>query len=259
MKNLITKIRSNEIDINNQQSYLGALIKAVMNILNKSISVRDTLIPHIILSTGDDRLYLEQKAIDYTIDPTIQSNENYIYNIIPRCIVTPGGVTFLPDQLTSPYSLGNIQFEYEDMILNLTGEFRRLPLKIEFELTYYFDTYTDTLELIQQVATKLAFIKTFKFVYMGQVISASYSIPESMNGEYSVELDGASEDNRHRKVTMSLEVESNLPVFNPQTIMDSTSYITKNGGGFMIYNKDTLNKEQSNEIVEWNSEAGKGY
>lgn len=223
--NIIEQIRTEEIDINNQEMFFSSVIKGLMLRLNKDISIRNQQVPHIIISTGSDALYLEHKGHDMSIEPLQISNEDYIYTTVPRCIVTPGGIDLLTDQLTNPYSLGQFQYENEETLLSLTAEFRRLPVKLNVELKYVMDSYRDLLELTQQILTKLSFIQTYNITYMGQMIQCSYRIPDSFSGEYMTELDGSTTDSKNKTLSISLELETNLPVIAPKTIMSSDMYI----------------------------------
>lgn len=224
---IVEKIRSGEIDINSQELFFSALIKGLILNLNHCISIRNIPVPHIILHTGSDALYLENKGQDYSIEPESISNENYIYNVTPRCVVNPGGIDLLSDQLTNPYSVGQLQYEDEESVINLVGEFRRMPLKLTVELKYFTDSYRDLLELVQQVLTKLAFIRVYNITYMGQMIQCSYKIPESFSDEHITELDGKSQDDKAHTLPLSLEIETNMPVYDPRTIMYPVNYITK--------------------------------
>lgn len=225
VQDIIQKIRIKEIDINNQELFFSHLIKGLMMKLNEDISIRGIPIPHIILHTGSDALYLEQKGHDYSLEPFQISNENYIYNITPRCVVTPGGIDLISDQLTNPYIQGQLQYESEDCILNLSGEMRRLPLKLTVELKYFTDSYRDMLELVQQTLTKLAFIRTYYITYMGQSIICSYKIPESFSGEHITELDGKTQDEKCHTLSLSIEIETTLPIYMPETIMSSDLFV----------------------------------
>ena len=227
LNTIVEKIREGEIDINNQELFFSTLIKGLMLKLNQDISIRNIPVPHIIVHTGSDALYLEQKGYDNSIEPLSISNENYIYNISPRCVVNPGGIDLVLDQLTHPYTLGQLQYDSGDNLYNLTGEFRRLPLKLSVELKYFVDSYRDLLELVQQVLTKLSFIRTYHITYMGQAITCSYKIPESFSGEHVTELDGTTQDDKSKTLTLSIEVETNLPVYERRTIVSSDNYILK--------------------------------
>lgn len=257
IKNLVADINRGKIDINNQQNFFSSVIKGLLVKLNEDISIRDIHIPHFILHTGDDILYVENKAKHYTSDPTQTSNENYIYNIIPRCMITPNGINFELDQLTSPCALGNLQLDYNESVYSLTGEFRRLPTKLGIEMVYYTNTYNDMLDLVQQIATKLAFIKTYHITYLGQDIICSYSIPDSFSGEWMTDLSGTTEDNRNKKVSLSIEIECNMPVWDNRTIMDSSHYISNFGDhGLLIYPTDGIKNKDPYEVVKWNIKTG---
>jgi hypothetical protein len=218
---IVDNIRSGALDINVQELFFSAIIKGLLYNLNKDIKIRNERVPHFILHTGDDRMWLETKGYDASIEPLKISNENSVYSIIPKCIVNPAGIDLDSAQLTSPYSLGSLQYESEDGVFMLNGEFRRVPIKMTFELKYYVDSYTDMLELIQYVITNLAFIRTYEIIYMGQNIKCSYKIPESFSDEHTLDIDGSLSDNREHSLNLSIEVETNMPVFNNRTIMPS--------------------------------------
>ena len=220
---IINDIRQGVLDINVQELFMSTLIKGLLLNLNNSINIRGKAIPHYILHTGDDRMWIAAKGYDASIEPLTISNENNIYSIIPKCIVNPAGIDLDASQLTSPYSLGSLQYSVntgeESGIYTFSGEFRRVPLKLTTELKYYTDSYTDMLELIQCIIANLAFVRTFDIVYMGQKIKCSYKIPESFGEEHTMEIDGALSDNREHSLNLSIEVETNMPIFNNRTIM----------------------------------------
>lgn len=222
-KQLVDKILKGDLDINVQELFLSTVIKGLLYNLNNDIKVRDILVPHLILHTGDDRMWLETKGYDASIEPLNISNENNVYSIIPKCIVTPSSIDLDINQLTSPYSKGTIQYCINEGDLTgvymLSGEFRRMPLKMNIDLKYYVDSYTDMLELIQYIVTNLSFIRTFDIMYMGQKIKCSYKIPESFGESHTMELDGATAENKTHSLEMSVVVETCFPVFNNKTMM----------------------------------------
>ena len=224
--NIINKIRKGELDCNNQELFFSILIKGLLLKLNEDISIRSIPIPHFILHTGDDTMYLKYKGQNQSIEPHEISNEDYVYNIIPRCIVTPSNVDLVADQLTNPYSRGTFQYQTQDNIYTLSAEFRRIPLKLSVEIKYYIDSYKDSLELIQQILSKLVFIRTYNITYMGQMIKCSYKIPDSFSTEHLMDLDGSTTDNKSKTISLSLEIETNYPVFEPRTVVSSNNYIS---------------------------------
>jgi hypothetical protein len=245
---IVEKIRTGEIDINNQELFFSTLIKGLILKLNQDISIRDIPVPHIIVHTGSDALYLEHKGYNQNIESSSISNEDYIYSIIPRCVVNPGGIDLVADQLTNPYSLGQIQYDSGDNLYNLCGEFRRLPLKLSVELKYYTDSYRDLLELVQQTLTNLAFIRTYNITYMGQQITCSYKIPESFSDEHLTELDGKTQDDKYHTLPLSIEIETNLPVFEKRTIMSADKYIGNYEHRLFVNNIRIKNIDDLDEI-----------
>lgn len=226
MSDIINQIRSGEIDINNQELFFSSLIKGLMLRLNDDISIRSIPVPHVIINTGTDEMYLMYKDQNHALDPLYVNNENYIYTTVPRCVVSPGGIDLKAEQLTNPYTIGRFQYESNNEIMSLAAEFRRLPVKLSVDLKYIVDSYTDLLELTQQILTKLSFIKTYNITYMGQKIVCSYKIPESLNGEYITDMDGTTTDSKDKTLSISIEVETNLPIISERTVMPSDKYIT---------------------------------
>lgn len=227
IKNIVEDIKNGVLDINVQELFLSTLIKGLLYKLNTEIKIRNEYLPHMILNTGDDRMWIEARGYDASIEPLNISNEQTIYSVIPRCVVNPSSIDLDTAQLTSPYSIGSLQYsDNETGTYMLTGEFRRIPIKLSVELKYYTESYTDMLELIQSIIANLAFIRTYDIMYLGQKIKCSYKIPENFSEEHTMELDGALSDNRTHNLTLSIEVESSIPVFNNKTIMYS-NIITK--------------------------------
>ena len=231
---VVNNIRTGVLDVNVQELFVSSIIKGLLYNLNRDIKIRNISVPHIILHTGDDRMWLEAKGYNASIEPLTISNENNIYSIIPKCIVNPSSIDLDINQLTSPYSTGVLQYEVKDGdlmgVYSLSGEFRRMPIKISVDLKYYTDSYNDMLELIQYIISNLTFIRTFNIVYMGQKIKCSYKIPENFGEEHTMEIDGAISENREHSLNISIEVESNVPIFNNKTIAPSSIVITDSNG-----------------------------
>lgn len=229
-KNIVDNIRTGALDVNVQELFLSAVIKGLLYNLNNAIKVRQIPVPHMILYTGDDRMWIEAVGYDASIEPLNVSNENTVYSIIPRCVVNPSGIDLDNAQLTSPYSIGSIQYEVKtgDLagVYMLRGEFRRMPLKLSVDLKYYTDSYTDMLELIQYVISNFSFIRTYNIMYMGQNITCSYKIPDSFGEEHAMDIDGSMSDSRLHSLNLSLEVETNIPIFNNRTIMSADNIIS---------------------------------
>ena len=223
---IIEMARRGEIDINNRELFFSALIKGLLDKLDDKISIRNNPVPHFIIHTGDDTMYLNAKGYNNKYE-VLNISTDEIYNIIPRCIVAPGSIDLSPDQLSSPYTQGTLQFEYDDMLYSLSGEFRRMPIKLSCEIKYYIDSYKDMLALIQQAVSKLAFIQTFNITYMGQLIKCSYKIPDSFGEEHTMDIDGSTTDSKLKTLTLSLEVESVFPVWNERTIVSSDLRVSK--------------------------------
>ena len=227
IKKIVNDIRNGDLDINVQDLFLSILIKGLLYNLNNDIKIRGKEVPHYIMHTGDDRMFLEARGYDFGIEPINVSNEkNTMYNIVPRCVVNPSSIDLDSAQLTSPYSIGSLQYHIdtgqEAGLYLLKGEFRRIPLKLSIDLKYYVESYTDMLELIQYIISNLAFIRNYDIIYMGQKIKCSYKIPDSFGEEHTMDIDGSLQDSREHTLSLSVEVETSFPVFNNKSITSST-------------------------------------
>lgn len=218
-------IKNETIDINTQENFLSKVIKGVMYDLNTIIKVRGKNVPHLIISTGDDTMYLDVKGQNQAIEPQDISNENYVYSVIPRGVVTPSGINLETDQLSSPYTRGRLQVEHDDTLYEMTAEFRRMPMTMRISIKYILDTFTDTLNLMQYIITHLSFVRTFTIIYMGQQITCSYRFPEAMEEQFNAQFDGLSTDAKYKTVEIELEVETNIPVFYPRTVIPADMVI----------------------------------
>jgi hypothetical protein len=240
------KINLGEIDVNNQQLFMSTLFRALVHNLNNQITLRDKNIPHFVLNTGDDIMYLENKGQDFSKEPLQISNEDYIYNSIPRCILNMGTIEVLEDQITSPYTRGNFEIEYDDMVHSFNAEFRRMPIKITVDLKYYLDSFTDVMGVTQEIMSKMLFIQNFKFDYMGQSIQASYKVPTAYNNEKNITFDGGTTEQKTRTIELSIEVETTMPVYNERTAIENGTYIRTGNfdlkvGNDIIKNDDIIN------------------
>lgn len=224
-KELREKIIRGEIDINNQENFFKALYRGFLYDINKKIKVRGCEIPHFVLNSGDDTMFLEVKGQDHSKEPAETVNEDYVYNQIPRAMVQFNGINILTDQLTSLYSRGNFVLPYKDFLYGITAEFRRMPIKCEASVKYYFDNFSDLMEASQGLITNLAFINNYAISYLGETVNASYKLPESVEGQLNLEFDGITTDSKNRTIEISYEIESNLPVYMPRTVIFEDNYI----------------------------------
>lgn len=240
---IVDKLKKGELDCNAVELFFPKLIKGVINSLNNLIKIRDISVPHYILHTGTDIMYLENKGQDASVpitDINTNTNESYIYSTIPRCNVQPKGINISEDELTSPYSRGVFQMTYGDNINTYNAEFRRIPLVLSVELSYFTDSYTDMLSLIQSLLCNALFIRTFDITYLGQDIKCSYKIPTDLSDEHIMEITGDTTEYRTHNLQLSLEVETQMPIYNNRTIVPADKIITR-----PVY---SINKEK-HEII----------
>ena len=64
INNVVNDLRNGVLDVNIQELFVSSLIKGLLYNLNKDIKIRNISVPHMILHTGDDRMWLETKGYD---------------------------------------------------------------------------------------------------------------------------------------------------------------------------------------------------
>lgn len=170
------KIQNREIDINNSQSFFSVLFRGFLADINKNLKIRGEFIPHIVVNTGDDTMYLNVKGYDHAKEPKEVTNEDYVYSMVPRATVQFNGINMQPDELTAPYSWGDLTVETPEGVFGAKAQFRRMPIKVAASVKYIFDDFSDLMECAQQVITNLAFLKDYTVTYMGQTINCTYKI-----------------------------------------------------------------------------------
>lgn len=226
------------LDLNSRENYFNKLISAFLVDISSIMSLRGSIsIPHFIPSTGDDTIYLMDRGYNGSLEPCEITNQaNVYYQRNPRCVCQVGGINLLNDQLTSPFVHGvatieNIENGEENgTVTTYSAQFRRYPVQVSIDCKYVVPTFNDVLWLTQHIITNAATIRTFKFVYLGQVLSASYRLPDAYQGEFPIEIDGTSQEDRNKTVSISLEIESNLPVYDNDTAVSTNKVILKTVG-----------------------------
>ncbi len=236
---LRTLINNGEININNHESFFFSIIKGLIYSLTEKIKLRDSKIPHVIISTGDDIMYRELLNYSYSFDDISDvTGEDFIYNQVPRCVVDFDSINSIPDQLTQPYVRGLFEIERDGELTEFSSELMRIPLSIDVNLKYYVDSFSDSLSLIQQIFTEVSYIQKYKITYLGQTIECTVQMPDTHTVEKQIEVDFNS-DNRSRIISMSVVLNTNIPVYNQRSAVE-TSRVIKTTKSNLYDNNDNL-------------------
>lgn len=225
-KELRLLINKEEVDINDQELFLKAVLGGAIYLLNDNIKLRNKRVPHFFINTGDDILYRE--LLQYSFDPTYltTTGEDFVYNECPRCLLDFEGLSIDTGQLTQPFIPGHCVItspdndEYE-----FVAEFRRNPISLSLSLKYVIDSFGDSLRLQQLILTKLSFIRLYRVSYLGQTIECALSFPEGINIQKSTEMSFGTEK-RERIIEIDLDIKSNIPVYNNKTAVEASNIIS---------------------------------
>jgi hypothetical protein len=92
----------------------------------------------------------------------------------------------------------------------------------------------------QKVISEVLFIRTFKFEYLGQTIQASYKVPTAYSHDKNITFDGGTTEQKLRTIEISLDVETNIPVFDERTAIELDNRIKTLIGNIEIYDEQNL-------------------
>jgi hypothetical protein len=109
---------------------------------------------------------------------------------------------------------------------SFNAEFRRMPLKLSVKLKYYLDSFNDVMTISQYIITKMLFVQNLSFDYLGQKINATYKVPTSFSHDKTITFDGGTTDSKLRTIELSLDIETNMPVYDTRTVVCNENYIS---------------------------------
>ena len=215
-------------DYNNYESFFKSLISAFLIDITNTIQLNGKSIPHLIPHTGDDTLYLMDRGYDHSIEPCEVSNQGpkNFYQMVPRGMVKPAGININNADFTSPFTRGLFNVvNSEDQLTTYSAVFRRIPLVFNVEVTYVLPNYFDLLNTIQSILSNCYSLRTFDFVYLGQILTASYKLPDSLEGQYQVDIDGSSTESKDKIINITFDIESNFPTYDLDTLTPTDKVI----------------------------------
>ena len=154
------------------RSALVAAISDLNNILKINYVKEDTqevidyTVPFFIdLGIGtNDRFYRDFYYKDEYCNCTIINN----YDTIPRCHVTPSGITMVQDQVTSPFGMAEFTETINGKEQWVSSFVHMLPVSIDLSFSVRADTFTELLKIWQELIdyTLYSMIPS-NFVYKG--------------------------------------------------------------------------------------------
>lgn len=205
------------VDINLTEPFFNYLIRAVVaelsSVTHTKIGTNEVDVPFVFM--GDDEMWCMAKGHDVN-DPL--SNESWIYQQVPRCMVKLGSISIPGDQLSSPYTRGYVSVDDSESSMMFTGQFRRMPIQTSLNLNFALPSITSSFYLLQSLCTTIPLTRYTSFVYMGQVIDVRIYLPLEQSVTIDSDLDGTSTSTRNKSVSVDVTVESNLPIYFSETL-----------------------------------------
>lgn len=205
------------------ERFFAILVKGVLGYLTNHISMYGKPIKHFIFNTGSSYLYVENNGYNYSLTET--TGEDWIYMETPRCIVNMGNVSFPTEELTSPFVRGIYErFNENGEIQGFNAEMRRLPIEMDFSLSYVFSTFNEAIVVIQELIDKICFQRYFNIIYLGQTIICSIEFPNSLSIDIN-QIDMTSTETNQKTVKFDIKVNSLYPIINEKTEIANNNII----------------------------------
>lgn len=195
--------------------FMSIVIKGALSFLTRNIVMYNKPIKHFILSTGSSYMYVETNGYEYSTSEI--SGEDYMYMSLPRCLVELDGLSIPTEELTQPFVRGTYERKLEDnTIVGMNAEMRRLPIEIKLKCKYVLSNFNESVILLEEIMSKLVFMKYYNVVYLGNVIKCSIDFPTDESIEIN-KIDMTSSDVNQKTIEMSLTIKTSYPQINEMT------------------------------------------
>jgi len=173
---------------NTDEVFLRNLITSLLNSLNdrlKYIQINDqqeileVYVPFYFSLTGDEP-FLQDNFLQYTNCDTDEIHAEGNYDIIPRGVVTLGGVDLDVSGLTNKFTRMNYTKEdNKGQMKTFSSYTNSIPLNISVSVAMKTDTLLDSFKLFQNAITVFYKTYNYSFEYEGFRIPVNVGFPEN--------------------------------------------------------------------------------
>lgn len=194
--------------------FMSIVIKGALSFLTRNIVMYGKPIKHFIFSTGSSYMYVETNGYEYSTSEV--SGEDSLYMTMPRCVVEIDGVSIETEELTQPYIRGTYERKIDGNVVGMNAEMRRLPLEIKLKCRYVLSNFNESMILVEEIMSKLVFMKYYNVTYLGNVIKCSIDFPTDESIEIN-KIDMTSSEANQKSVELSLTIKTSYPQINELT------------------------------------------
>ena len=199
---------------NRDERFFSLVVRGFLGWMTRNIVMYNKSIKHFILNTGNSYMYIENNGYEYSMNET--SGEDWMYHESPRCIVTMESVSIPTEELTSPYASGTYERRDGNDIKGFHAHMRRIPIQMQMNLNYYFNTMNEGLVLIQEIIDKMSFQQYFSINYLGNVLDCSIEFPLDFNIQIN-QIDLTNTDPNTKSMQLSVNINTNYPKIQQDT------------------------------------------
>jgi len=204
------------------ETFFEQVVLGFLYYINNNVTLNKKNIRHYIINSGTDYLYIEGNKQDVLC----QIPKEKIYANVPSCIIDYENIEIVREQMSSPYSRGNYQKidKTTGELKEYNAEVKRVPVKIEFNCKYIFNNFKDVNKLQQKLIEVFHSVRYYYISYLGKEVKCMIKFPDNIDNKKNIEV-VANADERFREINVTIELETNLPVYDELTDIDTNKQI----------------------------------
>lgn len=210
---------------NHDDVFFRSVTVSLLNLLTERVSIwnrrgdydyQDVNIPFFYdVATGDERFYQDIFMGDSLNDCVEFKMTEGMYDRIPRGHIRLTDVNINTSTLTSRFIRGEFRKEHDDgKLITYNAPINHIPLDLSYDCKIFIDGELTALKVLQQLITTFYKVHSFSFLFGGFSCKAATGFPE--NGGLTRAFEHSYGDNTERTIDFSLQVETYLPVINPE-------------------------------------------
>jgi len=228
---------------NTDDVFIRSVIVGFVNLLNKEIKIQNVLsddksqtveIPWFFDQSGDED-FMQDYFTEWSdcVHPKLTDGN---YDVIPRGVLTLGGVGITPSDLTNKYVRGSYVKEVNGVLQTFNSFVRQIPLTISFNAEIKTDTLIDSMKITQAIIETFYSTQVFRTSYKGFMISCQVGFPDDYDIENLTEY--SYDEGEEKSMDLQFNIETYLPVINQPKEIHSSKKMTSIGNEINVKTED---------------------
>lgn len=237
--------------VNTDDIFFRNLTISLLDLFNSTMSItlarkdaNETFSVPFLYNYGTDEGFLKDFYIGLPNDCKIPVAEG-TYDIIPRGIVTLNSFQVKTTDITNKFVRGQYTEQSkgpndENVLNGYSAMLYSLPLSVKFDVKVIVDNLNKAFKISEKLLDLYYSNRVVYFQYNGLRIPAQFQFPNTENPLEGKKYQFTYADNNKMNVTMSIDVETYFPSFDPTSrqragnVMSKVSSFMQDGSGNSI-------------------------